>query len=222
MKNGNTLMVGVLVGLLAAGWSSSANCQTGGNGNSGKAFSRPEERGEDLSGLSASEAVSRFSVSTDKVERRKLAKTIGDRSIAGTLRLSRAEEKQLQQEVEKTLQLAKSSDANERTEARQQIERLWRAAAPTLIAHVTTNNIAIAELSLKSLILMRDETIVSNLVAEAKSAKDDARKQMLVFGLSQMKEQRESLVPGRECLDVGRSADIYVRLVAPALQELKP
>jgi hypothetical protein len=183
--------------------------------------SRPEERGEDMSKLATSEAVSRFSTSKNVIERRKLAMVIGDRSAAGNLALSGAENKQLQQEAASTLLQAKSPDVNERSEAQQQIERLWRAAVPALVSNISPKDVTIAELAVKSLILMRNESIVSNLVWEAKNATDASRREMLIFALSRMKEQRTSLIPGRTCLGEKASEDLYNRLVAPALEELK-
>jgi hypothetical protein len=187
-----------------------------------KEISRPEERDEQFSTLTTSDAVVRLSRSKDAIERRKLAKVIGDRSIAGSLQLSEPEKEQLKQEVTNILHQAKSPDGNERAEARQQIERLWHAAAPTLIANVTTNDLTIAELAVKSLILMRDESIVNDLIREAKTTTDEGRRQMLIFAFSKMKEQSKPLIPGRECLDDNKSQELYSRLVVPALGALKP
>jgi len=177
----------------------STQSQTSNQENAGsKVFSRPEERGEDLSNLVATDAVSRFARSADVIERRKLAKVIGDKSIAGNLQLSDAEKLQIQQQVASILQQAKSPDANERSEARQQIERLWHAAVPALILNITPDDVTVAELAVKSLILMRNESIVNNLIREATTTTDAGRRQMLIFALSKMTEQRKSLIPGRE------------------------
>jgi len=196
--------------------------QSAGEQSTGKTFSRPEERGEDFSKIPAPGAISKLSQSKNQIERRKLAKVLGDRSMAGSLPLSEADKAQLGQEVTNLLQQAKSPEASERVEAAQQIERLWHLAVPTLVSNITTNDATVAELAIKSLILMRDESIVKQLIQEAKTATDAGRKQLLVFALSKMKEQRESLIPGRKCLGEKESEELYGKLVLPALTELLP
>ncbi len=47
-------------------------------------FARPEEVGEDLSGLPSSELLRRLVRSSDRIERRKAAKTLGDRELGKT------------------------------------------------------------------------------------------------------------------------------------------
>lgn len=184
-------------------------------------MSRPEERGEDLSNLGTAEAVSRLSRSKDMIERRKLAQVIGDRSLSGTLQLSEPEKEQVRHQVTNLLSQAKSPDPNQRAEARQQIERLWHAAAPTLIASISPREVTASELAVKSLILMRNEAIVNDLVRAAKSTADEGRRQMLLFALSHMKEHRESLIRGRACLGEKESDELYQRVVVPALESLR-
>jgi hypothetical protein len=183
--------------------------------------SRPEDLGQELSDLSNAESVARFSQSTDRIERRKLAKLIGDRSKAGKLQLLEEEKQELAKIVVQNLKQANSPDANERSEARHQIERLWYAAVPTLVTSITTNDLTISELCVKSLILMRNEAIIRALIQEAKSTEDEGRKELLVFALSKMKEQRKSLIPGRECLSAQESEELYNKVVTPALDEIK-
>ena len=75
-------------------------------------------------------------------------------------------------------------------------------------------------MAIKSLILMRNETIIKALIQKAESAKDEYTKAMVVFALKKMKEQRKSLIPGRECLDEDQSRILYDQLVAPFLKAL--
>jgi hypothetical protein len=219
MKSNSMHVLGAVLGVIVTTLAISGDCETNSAGK--PKFTRPEERGSDLSVLGTSEAVVRFAGSTDKIERRKLATVIGDRCVAGTLRLSDAEDRQIQQEAEKTLQMAKSPNPNEWSEAHLQIERLWRVAVPTLIAQLSNTNSTVAQLAADSLILMRDESTIKKLVAEAQTTKDQRMKQMLIFTLTQMKEQRDSIIPNRICLDSARSEELYNRLVVPALQALK-
>ena len=183
-------------------------------------FSRPEERGEDLSLLETSVVVTRLVESQDKIERRKAAKVLGDRNIAGTLKLSGEQKQAIHRIVGRCLEHTKASNANDRVEARQQIERMWRIAAPTLLENVTSRDMTVAEAAVKSLILMRDESIVKALIEKAESAEDERDKAMIVFALKKMTEPRKSLIPGRECLDEEKSKVLYERLVAPALEQL--
>jgi len=184
-------------------------------------LSRPEERGEDLSVLETAEVVKRLAESKDKIESRKAAKVLGDRSIAGKLDLSSEEEQTIENVVSGYFEQGKSANVNERVEARQQVERLWHVAAPTLLENLNSKDPTIAEMAIKSLILMRNESIIKALVEKARSAKDEHTKAMVIFALKKMKEQRKSLIPGRECLDEEQSRILYDRLVAPALRNLE-
>jgi len=184
-------------------------------------LSRPEERGEDLSVLETAEVVKRLAESKDKIESRKAAKVLGDRSIAGKLDLSSEEEQTIENVVSGYFEQGKSANVNERVEARQQVERLWHVAAPTLLENLNSKDPTIAEMAIKSLILMRNESIIKALVQKAESAKDEYTRAMANFALKKMKEQRKSLIPERECLDEEQSRILYDRLVAPALRNLE-
>ena len=189
--------------------------------NDAHVFSRPEERGENLSILETSEVVKRFTESNDKIELRKAAKVLGDRSIAGSLKLSDGEKQGIDKVVQKYIEQAKAEDSQDRGESRQQIHRLWHVAMPKLLEYVGSKEVAEAELAIKSLILMRNETVVKALIERAKTAGDDPSKAMYIFALRKMKEQRESLIPGRECLNEDESAAMYNRLLVPVLAELQ-
>lgn len=179
----------------------------------------PEERGEDLSVLETTEVVKRLAESKEKIELRKAAKVLGDRSITQKLDLTIEEKQVIENVVSGYLKQARSTNANERTEARQQIERLWHVAAPTLLKNLS--NPTTAEMTIKSLILMRSEAIIKAIIEKAKTAQDEHTKAMAVFALKKMKEQRKSLIPGRECLNEEQSRILYNRLVAPALRNLE-
>ena len=184
-------------------------------------FSRPEEKGEDLSLLASPEVVGRLAGSKDKIELRKAAKVLGDRSIAGKLTLSSEEKGEIAKTVDGYLRQAKSKDANERVEASQQIERLWWTAAPTLLRNINSREPAVAELAIKSLILMRNEDIIQRTIEIAKTTDDDYTKSMAIFALKKMKEQRKSLIPGRRCLNEEESEALYDQLIVPSLKDLE-
>lgn len=184
-------------------------------------FSRPEDRGEDLSGLDQGELVKRLSQSKDKIELRKAAKVLGDRSIAGTLNLSEEEKAVVTNMVQHCLKQTKSKDANERVEARQQIERLWWVAAPTLFENIDGREGTIAETAIKGLVLMRSEDILRGLMGKVTAAKDAHTRAMAIFALGKMTEKRESLIPGRTCMNEKESAMITDKLLRPFLTQTR-
>jgi HEAT repeat protein len=184
-------------------------------------FSRPEERGEDMSVLETPNVVNRMFISQDKIELRKAAKVLGDRAIASRLNLSREENESVNKIVDNYLKQSKATTANKRVEARHQIERLWHVAVPELLKNMSNRNPTIAELSVKSLILMRNEDIIRQIIDIAKTTNDPHTKAVAIFTLKKMKEQRKSRIPGRKCLNEEESKVLYDRLVAPALVDLE-
>lgn len=184
-------------------------------------FSRPEERGEDLSVLETAEVVKRLAESEDKIELRKAAKVLGDRNIAGKLHLSSEEEQTIENVVSVYFEQGKSANSNERVEASQQIERMWHAAVPTLLENLSSKDAAKAELAIKTLILMRNESVIKEIIKIARTTEDEYTKAMAIFALKKMKEQRKSLIPGRECIGEEESKALYDQLVTPALADLE-
>jgi hypothetical protein len=119
------------------------------------------------------------------------------------------------------LQQAKASSSDERVEARDQIERMWYIAVPALLKNLSSREPGVAELAVKSLILMRNESIVRSLIDIAKTTQDEQTKAVIIFALKKMSEQRKSLIPGRECLDAEQSKVLFDHLVSPALKDLE-
>lgn len=165
--------------------------------------------------------LAKLSQSGDRTELRKAAKALGDRCIAGGLVLSEEQRQAVADLVVDWLRQSKSRSSHERTEARQQIERLWLLAAPTLIEHVDSRDPTVAELAIKSLILMRNKTIAESLIGKARSATDEHTRVMVIFALSKFKEQRSSLIPGRECLNEEQSRALCDEVIAPAINDLR-
>ena len=181
-------------------------------------FSRPEDRGEDLSALPVPDLVKRLAESRDTAELRKAAKALGDKGLAGELALSDTEKAAVHDVVVRYLSQSGSKDSNERTEARQQVERLWHTSAPALLEKVDSSEPGVAELAIKSLILMRNEAIVNALIEKAQKAQNPRSKGMALFALSMMTEQRESLIPGRTCMGEAQSKALFGRLIKPVLE----
>jgi hypothetical protein len=154
------------------------------------------------------------------VERRKAAKVLGDREIAGRLALSTNELDVVAGIAADYLKQTRAADPNVRTESREQIERLWHLSAPALLANV--GNRETAEGAIKGLTLMRDEAIIRSLVKQVDEAKTPEVKQMALFALRHMKEQRQSTVSGRSCMDAKESERIFDEVIAPVLKAAVP
>jgi hypothetical protein len=192
------------------------------DGGQGATFTRAEERGESFEGRQNKELVEVLKKKdvADKVDRHKAAKEIGDRARAyGGDHFSKEEKEAIKEEVKRLLLLARSKNADERVEAREQIERLWLAALPALLDGLDDENLSVVELAIKSLILMRNEEVVSELLEKGRGA-DESTKKTILFTLKKMKEQRVSSVPDRNCLDEESSEELFDTFVAPAIKEL--
>jgi hypothetical protein len=184
------------------------------------AFSRPEDRGDDLSQLDKEELLKRLSQSTDVVELRKVAKVLGDRNIAGAVTLSGQDKVVVSNIVQHALQQSNAKNAQERVEARQQIERLWWVAAPGLLDNIDTREPAVAETIIKSLVLMRNDDIVHRLITTASTAPSLETRSLAIFALGKMTEKRESLIPGRICMNEEQSKELAEKMIIPFFRKI--
>ncbi len=185
------------------------------------AFSRPEDRGEDLSKLETKEIVRRLSTSEDTVEQRKAAKVLGDRAIKGTLRLEDAEQETLREYIHSQIALTASTQGEGREEAVSQIQRLWRLAAPSLIDSLGHENPTVQEAAIKNLCMMRNEQLVKDIITRVKTSDDSAFQYGAVFALGMMREKRKPLVPDRVILDDQRSKALADKVITPFLIRLQ-
>ncbi len=180
----------------------------------------PQDRDENYATLPTATLVARLAQATDKIELRKAAQVLGDRAIAGRLALSAEERAAMTNVVRRYLDpalVAASSDE----EPKEQLERLWWAAAPALLEHVAAQNLAVAEMAIKALSLMRNEEIVRALMEKVRTTTGEKTKVMYIFALGCMTEQYHSLVPRRTCLNEEASARLAEKLVRPFLQALE-
>jgi len=67
---------------------------------------------------------------------------------------------------------------------------------------------------------MRNEEIITALVEKAENTTDPNKKKIMLFILSNMKEQRTTIVPGRDCLNASESEDLFTQLVEPVLDNM--
>jgi hypothetical protein len=185
-----------------------------------RACSRPEDKGADFSQMDKEDLLRRLSQSADVSDLRKAAKALGDRSITGALSLSEQEKAAITNVVQQCLLQTMSKNAKERVEARQQIERLWWAAVPALMANIERREAAAVEAVIKSLTLMRNEEIVCSLMESAQTASSADTRMVAIFALGKMTEKRESLILGRTCLNEEESSRLAEKTIRPFLQEM--
>lgn len=183
-----------------------------------KGMVKPEDRGEKFNKYS-DEIIAKKLVDGDKIEQRKVAIVIGDRFI-----LSNSLPENLQNAVQKAvyhyLIMSKSSSSNDRQEARDQIARCWTAAAPALLYSLdSAEDMSQLEFIAKSLILMRNEQIIKELVKKYNAQTDKKRRSIFKMILMKMKEKRGTLVPNRKSISDDESVRIYDAFIAPAISK---
>jgi hypothetical protein len=156
----------------------------------------------------------------DKAAERTAAEELGNASINGTLDLTEDERSGLETYILRCFARAKAQTPEERLEARRQIERLWHSAVPTLLKQLENKDPTQLELAIKSLLLMRNEAIIEALIDRGLSTQDVETRKWIVFTLGKMNDPREALVAERNCLSTEKSAEVFERLVKPALAQL--
>jgi len=192
-----------------------------GDGRRQSTIVRPEDRGESFVPLASSEVVRRLIHSTARGATRKAAKVLGDRSLAGKLKLSQDDRAKLDEYIGKQVALTSAATVGDRFESIQQIRRLWRLTAEKLIDSLGSEDISIVEASAKNLALMRNEDIIKTIIARLKASKDAQFKGGAILALGVMREKRECRVPDRETLGDDESAALATKLIMPVLTELQ-
>jgi crotonobetainyl-CoA:carnitine CoA-transferase CaiB-like acyl-CoA transferase len=72
------------------------------------------------------------------------------------------------------------------------------------------------------LLSMRNEEIITAIIAKARAATDETKKAQFVGLLARMNEPCVPVMRFRECLPDEQLQELYQRLVVPALAELQP
>jgi hypothetical protein len=184
-------------------------------------FSRPEDRGVQFTGSSTAEVVQKLSVSTDRVEQRKLARELGERVIAGKLKLDATQQTLIDGYVDRLFGMASDKDGNTRGEARDQMARLWHVATPACLRAITDlKDSKKQKLARRSLALMKNEEIIKKVIGIGKAVANPRERYMVHMTLTEMKRQRTTVVPNRTCIDATKSQKLTDELIAPALAEL--
>ena len=180
-------------------------------------FSRPEDRGEDFSKLDSHDVIHRLAAADGVADQRKAAKVLGDREIAQTLELTDEERRTLRRYIDTQIEWTAAAEGSDRAEANNQLQRLWTLAAPALIESLGHESRMVQEAAIKNLSLMRNEDLVTKLIARIEASDDPRVQHTGIFALGRMLEKRESLIPKRLQINDEASQAITDRLVSPFL-----
>ena len=184
-------------------------------------FVRAEDRGEDFSLLPTGEVVRRLVTTTERVVRQKAGRVLGDRHLAGTLTLEDRERDALAAYVARQVQLTAAPVGEDRTDANDQIQRLWRLATSGVIDGLAEKNLAIVEAAMRNLAVMRNQDIVATLIRRIEGGQDTVFRAHAVVALGMMREKRDCLVPGRHTLGDEESEAIGTNVITPFLTRLE-
>jgi hypothetical protein len=160
--------------------------------------------------------------SSSNIEDKKIcAKILGDLYISDSLKLINNQDLIMQKCIEDYFVQIKSENVSNREESRNQIYRLWHLAVPTLLKNLDNDDPKRFELAAKSLIVMRNETIIKAIIKLALNTKDHKKRKRFISLLSGMQGQQKTYIDGRDCINDSESKDLYNRFIVPALEELK-
>ncbi len=199
-----------------------------------RSFSRPEDRGENLSKLAKEDIISRLNiVNFDSlfigvnhrnhkcIELRKIAQVLGDRQLAGTLVLTNEERVLVNKTILNYIHLYNRRDEDDFEEITLQFQRFGPLAIPLLLNNVDHPNPGIRQLTTNAIVEMRTEEAIVSVIRKAKATKDIKTKRWLRQALSMMNLSYKPSVPNREYMDEATTREVYERLIVPALAELE-
>lgn len=188
----------------------------------GTFITAPENRGEDFTNLPTKDLLRHLAAGQELRELRKSAKAIGDRAIRGTLDLDDTGMQIVEKYVaSQIVRIETATTGNERREATGQLQRLWRLSVPQLLNHVGSSNPFVGNTARELLCLMRDENVISSLIARVEASKDARYRRSGVFILGMMCEKRDPWVPDRRVLDDTTSKELAERLIIPFLDRIE-
>jgi len=155
----------------------------------------------------------------DKRALRRTAQALGDLTLTGGASdVTSEQRKRLDALVTRTIERVRSKRAEDRVDAKEQLERLWKFSADPLVNHIDDKNLAVAEAAAKSLILMRDEKIVRKIIEKLNTVQNERSKILCLFVLGKMREHRTTIVQNRHVMPPAESKKLAETLIVPALQ----
>jgi hypothetical protein len=181
----------------------------------------PEEFGEQLTDAPKEELLRRLQQPKDSIEMRKIAQVLGDREMAGTLKLTPDETVIVDNRVRAYI-LQKADFYGHHPEVDDQILRFWDLAIPEMLRNLENPNLDIQGFVFNTLVRMRSERLVRIMINKARACKDPHLRRMYVGTLGIMMQQQETDLPNRQCMDQKSSQALFDKLIAPALKELSP
>ena len=186
-----------------------------------KKVTAPEERGADFSVYSTERLIGYLAGDSDKIEQRKATKALGDRHLAGKLELTGEQKAVVDDYIRKQLARTdpEASVGEDRSEANNNIVRLWRLSQDVLFEKLCDKNMAVAEACIKNLTKMRTEATVLRLVELARTAKADHDRMVAIYALSMMTERSHTLI-NRPLMDADTSDGLAEKHIVPLLNEL--
>ena len=158
--------------------------------------------------------------SQDVLEVKQAAAALGNLAMWKTLQMPKGGADIITNTVIGDIDRALSGDAVERDAMIDLIYRLWQLAVPALLETLDHENPDRVAFAGDRLLYMRNEEIITAIIAKARAAVDETKKAQLVGLLARMNEPCVPVMRFRECLPAEELHALSHRLVAPALAEL--
>lgn len=198
-------------------------------------FSRPEDRGEDLSGQSTAALLLLFKggdlgdIYTDPpfhknekaIALRKAANILGDRDTEGQLDLLATDRELIKKVVAFYLDLSKQDNPHAFEEGATQIQRLWHLGVPTLLENIAGNDDRRRQAASQFILDMRDESLTKKIVEIAKGAKEQRAIRWYAAILRGMKNPPQPLYRKDQVLNRIDTERIFEEVVRPVLKRLE-
>ena len=181
-----------------------------------------EDFGEQLGDLPKEELLRRLAISKDKMELHKIAIVLGDRELAGTLKLTDSETDIVDRVVRSYIRATADFDNVDHTEVHLQMIRFWQLAIPELLRNLENPNPYIQTFVFNTLVQLRNKSVVRIMINKAKACKSGNLKNMYIGTLQIMTQQENSGIYNRQTMNEKDSQELFDTLVAPALKELSP
>jgi hypothetical protein len=185
----------------------------------GGKMTRPEERGPNFSNMPVTSLLDCMSTSPDKIEKRKAAKVLGDAFLSNKLKLTDAESDRLNLVISSYLDVS-AKNPQLWSEAHSQIERLWFLVQPAVLLRLKAGKLDYE--TFNAAIMLRSESLISEIIGEAKRQQDKRVKLFLTNLLVHMRSSVSTTLPDRKVLSDEQTQILFDRLIVPAIKELRP
>lgn len=182
----------------------------------------PEEFGEQLIDSSKEELLRRLTSSKDVIELRKVAQVLGDREMAGTLKLTAGETVIIDNKIRSYILATGDFDGVDYSEVHSQIIRFWHLAINELLRNLENPNPHVRAFAFNTLVQVRNKNVVRIMINKAKACSSPNIKNMYIGTLGIMTQQENLGLPNRQTMNEKESQELFNTLIKPALKELSP